>query len=59
MRRRRSHWRLAVGGGIVIAAGIAVAFVERSRMPKGSIWIVVAVAVLLVVLVRFVGRDDT
>ena len=59
MRRRHSHWRLAVGGGIVIAAGIAVALVERYRMPKGSIWIVVAVAVLLVVLVRFVGRDDT
>jgi hypothetical protein len=58
MRRRRSHWRLVVGGGIVIMAAFAVALVERYRAPKGSIWIVVGVAALLVVLVRAVGRDQ-
>ena len=58
MRRRRSHWRLAVGGGIVMAAAVAVALVERYRMPKGSIWIVVAAAALLAFLVLVVGRDE-
>ena len=58
MRRRRSHWRLAVGGAVVIAAAFTVALVERYRMPKGTIWIVVAVAALLAFLVRVVGRDE-
>jgi uncharacterized membrane protein YwaF len=58
MRRRRSHWRLAVGGGVVMAAAVAVALVERYRMPKGSIWIVVGVAALLAFLVLVVGRDE-
>jgi hypothetical protein len=57
-RRRRSHWRLAVGGGIVIAAAIGVALVERYRLPKGSIWIVVGAAALLAFLVLVVGRDE-
>ena len=58
MRRRRSHWRLAVGGAIVIAAALAVALVERYRMPKGSIWVVIGVAALLAFLVRVIGRDE-
>jgi uncharacterized membrane protein YwaF len=58
MRRRRSHWRLAVGGGIVMAAAVAVALVERYRMPKGSIWLVVGAAALLAFLVLVVGRDE-
>ena len=58
MRRRRSHWRLAVGGGVVIAAAFAVALVERYRAPKGSIWIVVAVAALVLFLIRVTGRND-
>ena len=58
MRRRRSHWRLAVGGGIVMVAAVAVALVERYRMPKGSIWIVVGAAALLAFLVLVVGRDE-
>jgi hypothetical protein len=56
MRRRRSHWRLALGGGIVVAAAFAVALVERYHAPKGTIWIVVGVAALLAFLVRVVGR---
>ncbi|HTO12058.1 MAG TPA: hypothetical protein VMQ51_10825 [Candidatus Binatia bacterium] len=58
MRRRRSHWRLALGGGLVIAAAFAVALVERYRMPKGTIWIVVGVAALLAFLVRVIGRNE-
>ena len=58
MKRRRSHWRLALGGGVVIAAAFAVALVERYRAPKGSIWIVVAVAALLLFLVRVLGRNE-
>jgi hypothetical protein len=55
-RRRRSHWRTVLAGAVVIAAGFGVALVERYRMPKGSIWLVVAVTVLLVVVIRLVGR---
>ena len=47
-----------MGGGIVIAAALAVALVERYRAPKGTIWIVVGVAALLVFLVRVIGRDE-
>jgi len=42
----------------VIAAAFAVALVERYRAPKGTIWIVVAVAALVVFFVRVVGRDE-
>ena len=58
MKRRRSQWRLVVGGGVVIAAAFAVALVERYRMPKGSVWIVVGAAALLVFLLRVVGRNE-
>ena len=53
MRRRR--WPPILAGGVVIAAGFGVALVEVYRMPKGSIWIVVGAAVLLVVLIRLLG----
>lgn len=58
MRRRRSHRPLALGGAVVIAAAFAVALVERYRMPKGSIWVVVGVAALLVFLIRHLARRD-
>jgi hypothetical protein len=47
-----------LAGAIVITAGFGVALVERYRMPKGTIWIVVGAAVLLVVLLRLVGRRN-
>jgi hypothetical protein len=55
-RDRRSQTGLAIAGGVVIAAGFAVALVEALRLPKGSIWVVVAVAVLLVVVIRAATR---
>jgi hypothetical protein len=55
MRRRRPRWAALVAGGVVIAAGFGVALVEIYRPPKGSIWFVVAAAVLLVLLVRRLG----
>jgi hypothetical protein len=55
MRRGRSRWAPLVAGGVVIAAGFGVALVEIYRLPKGSIWIVVVAAALLVLLVRRLG----
>jgi uncharacterized membrane protein len=52
MSRRRSQWGAILAGGVVITAGFAVAGVEMLKLPKGSIWIVVAAALLLVVLIR-------
>jgi hypothetical protein len=51
-RRRRSHFGLVLAGAVVIAAGFAIAIVEVLHLPKGSIWFVVAAAVVLVVLIR-------
>ena len=50
--RRRSHRGLVLAAIVIVAAGFAVAIVEAMRMPKGSIWIVVVVAALLVAMIR-------
>ena len=55
-KRRRQQTGTLIAGGVVIAAGVGVALVETFRMPKGSIWLVVAGAVLLVLLIRLVSR---
>ena len=57
MRRRRSGWAAGLTGGVVVAAGFAVALVEVYRWPKGSIWLVAAGAALVILLIRLVdGR---
>jgi hypothetical protein len=55
VRRRRSSWSPVVAGGVVVAAGFGVALVEAYRLPKGSIWLVVGAAVLLLVVIRVLG----
>jgi hypothetical protein len=55
MRRRASPWSAVLAGGVVIAAGFGVALVEAYRLPKGSVWLVVAAAVLLLVVIRLAG----
>jgi hypothetical protein len=55
MKRRRSTWAPLLAGGVVIAAGFGVALVEVARLPKGSIWLVVGAAALLVLLIRMLG----
>lgn len=56
MSRRRSHWGTVVAGAVVIVAGIGVAVVEALKLPKGSLWIVVAAALVLILLIRRVTR---
>jgi hypothetical protein len=56
MSRRRSHRGSLLAGAVVIIAGFGVAVVEALRFPKGSIWLVVAVALLLVLAIRRVTR---
>jgi hypothetical protein len=56
MRRPRSHLGLALAGAVVIAAGFAIGLVEALTLPKASIWIVVAVAVLLIAVIRALTR---
>jgi len=53
---RRSRWPTITAGGVVIAAGFAIALVELLRFPKGSVWIVVGAAALLLFVLRVVGR---
>jgi hypothetical protein len=45
-----------LAGVVVIAAGLAVGLVGVYRFPKGSIWVVVGVAVPAVLLIRALGR---
>lgn len=56
MSRRRSEWGTIVAGGVVIAAGVGVAVVEALKFPRGSIWVVVAAALVLVLLIRRATR---
>jgi hypothetical protein len=57
--KRGPRWPSLLAGGVVIAAGFGIALVEAYRLPKGSLWIVVGVAVLLVVLIRWLGGRKT
>jgi hypothetical protein len=52
MPRRKSHLGLILAGAVVVVAGFAIAVVEVLHFPKGSIWAVVAVTVVLVALIR-------
>jgi UDP-N-acetylmuramyl pentapeptide phosphotransferase/UDP-N-acetylglucosamine-1-phosphate transferase len=54
--RRTSQIGLVVAGGVVIVAGFAVGVVEALGRPKGSIWLVVVAAVLVVAVVRWLTR---
>ena len=57
MRRRRSQTGLVLAGGVVIAAGVAIGLVELFRLPKGSVWVVVALTVALVfAIMKLSGR---
>jgi uncharacterized membrane protein YgaE (UPF0421/DUF939 family) len=57
MRRRHSQFGLVLAGGVVIAGGVAVGMVELLGFPKGSVWVVVAVTIALVVAVmKLSGR---
>ena len=56
-RRRRSQLGLVLAGAVVILTGFAIALVEALKLPKGSIWGVVAAAVVLVIVIRSITRD--
>lgn len=53
---RRSQTGPVLAGAVIVLAGFGVGLVEVLRLPKGSIWIVVGVAVGLVALIRAVTR---
>ena len=57
MRRWRSQTGLVLACAVVVAASVAIGLVELFRFPKGSVWIVVAVTVALVVaIMKLTGR---
>lgn len=55
-RPRRSHLGLALSGAVVIAAGFGIAIVEALKFPKGSIWVLVAGAIAIIALIRWLDR---
>jgi len=54
--KRRARWPSIAAGGVVVAAGFAIGLVELLRFPKGSVWVVVGAAALLLFVLRVVGR---
>lgn len=52
MSRERERAGLVVAGGAIAVGAVAVALVEMFRLPRGSVWIVVAVTVAIVVAIR-------
>lgn len=50
--RRRSQLGLILAAIVIVAAGFGIGLVEMSTLPRGSIWVVVGGAVLLVALIR-------
>jgi uncharacterized membrane protein len=57
VRQRRSQTGLVIAGAVVVAGGVAVGVVELLHFPKGSVWVVVAATVALVVLImKLSGR---
>jgi hypothetical protein len=56
MRGKRSRAGTILAAAVLIGAGFAVAAVEILRLPKGTIWIVVAVAVAALTIIRAATR---
>lgn len=48
--------RTILSASVLIAAGFVVAIVELLRFPKGTIWIVVAVTVAALAIIRSTTR---
>ncbi len=57
MTAKRSRTGTILAAAVLIAAGFTVAVVEMLRLPKGTIWIVVAVAVAALAVIRAATRD--
>jgi hypothetical protein len=54
--RRRAQTGLVLAGAVVVAAGVAIGLVELFRFPKGSVWVVVAVTIALIVAIMKLTR---
>jgi membrane protein YdbS with pleckstrin-like domain len=55
-RRRRSTLAPVLSAAVVILGGFGIAMVEAWQLPKASIWIVVAGAVILIAAIRVLSR---
>jgi hypothetical protein len=53
---KRSRTGTVLSAGVVIAAGFTVALAEMLRLPKGTIWLVVAAAVAILAVIRAATR---
>ena len=56
-RRRRSTLAPLLSAAVVILGGFGIAMVEAWQLPKASIWIVVAGAVILIAAIRVLSRS--
>ncbi len=56
MTGKRSRTGSILAAAVLIAAGFTVAAVEMLRLPKGTIWIVVAIAAGALAVIRAATR---
>lgn len=57
MKRRRSQTGLVLAGAVVVAGGVAIGLAELFRLPKFSVWIIVAATAALVFgIMKLTGR---
>jgi hypothetical protein len=45
-----------LAGAVVVAGGLAIGVIEAFRFPKGSIWAVVGVVIVLIAGIRTLAR---
>jgi hypothetical protein len=56
MRRRRGHLGHILAGAAIIAGGIGIGLVEALHLPRGSVWMVLAITISVMVLARSLGN---
>ncbi|MGH7313523.1 MAG: hypothetical protein ACREJV_10140 [Candidatus Rokuibacteriota bacterium] len=56
MGKRRGHRGHVLAAAAIIAGAVGVGLVEALRLPKGAVWLVVMVTLVLVIVARFRRR---
>ena len=56
MGTRRGPMAHLLAGAAIVAGAIGIGVVEALRLPKGSVWLVVAITLVVVVVARSLPR---
>jgi hypothetical protein len=53
---RRSQTGLVLAAAVIVLGGFGIALVEAYRFPKGTVWLIVGITVLVVSAIRLATR---